>query len=130
MPSRIGMVGEQPAQLRHDLSLAAAGQIGLDSQLQRLDPGLFQPAGLGADQGRGRDVSQRPAPLPQAESLVEQVSRPLALPRGQGLPALGGQPGEPPRVDVVGRDQQLVSRVAGHQDLALRVADQPAQPET
>ncbi len=123
------MIGEQPAQLRHDLGLPPAGQVGLDTQFQCFDPGFLEPAGLGADQRRGRHVSERPAALPQAESLVEQVGRVLALPGGQGLPALGGEPGEPIRIDVIGRDQQLVSGVPGHQDLALRITDQPAQPE-
>ena len=48
LPERV--IGEQPAQLGHHLGVPAAAEVGLDAQLQRLDPGLLQAARLGADQ--------------------------------------------------------------------------------
>ena len=82
-PSRSRCSDEQPAQLRHHLRLAPAAQIGVDAQLQGLDPGFLEPAGRGADQGRVGNVSQGPAPLPQAESLAEQLGRPREVPGRQ-----------------------------------------------
>ena len=67
------MIGDQPAQLGHHLSLAAAAEVRGDAQLQRLDPGFLEPAALRADQRCRGNIRQGPAAVPQPEGLAQQA---------------------------------------------------------
>ena len=122
------MIGQQPAQLGDDLSVTAAGQLGLDPQLRSVEAELGQPPGLGFHQHRLRDVSQRGA-VPQGERLGEQAGRPLRFTGGVGAPALAHQLLEHSGVGVCGAQPQQVARSAGDQDGAVGVAEKPAQPQ-
>ena len=77
-----------------------AGDVRLDAQLQRGEPQLVQPFGLGFDEGRQRDVGQRLAP-PQGEGIGEHTSRPPGIAGGQRLPAIAHQDAETLGVQVV-----------------------------
>jgi hypothetical protein len=68
LPQR--MVGDEPAEFRRGLGVAAAGKLRLAAELGGVEAELGQPFGLGFDQRRRRDVGQRPA-VPQAERLGE-----------------------------------------------------------
>ena len=78
LPERV--LGQEAAQFRDHLGLPPAAEIGIDAQLQGGDPGLLQSARRGTHQVRVGDVGQRPAPLPQVESLDEETRGPLAIP--------------------------------------------------
>ncbi len=122
------MAGQEPAQLGYDLAVAAAGQLGPDPQLGGVQAELGQPPGLGLDQHRRRDISQRAA-VPQRERLGEQAGRSLRVPGGVNAAALAHHFLEHLGVGVSRAQPQQVARGAGDQQRTVGVAEQPAQAQ-
>ena len=122
------MVGQQPAQLRDDLGVAAAGQLGRDPELGGVQAELGQAFGLRLDQRRRRDIGQRAA-VPERERLGQLGRRSLRIAGGVRAPALADQGLEHLGVGVPRGQAQQVARSAGDQERAVGVTEQPAQPE-
>ena len=122
------MVGQQPAQLRDDLGMAAAGQLGHDPELGGVEAELGQAFGLRLDQRRGRDIGQRAA-VAQCQRLGQLGRGSLRISGGVRAPALADQGLEHLGVGVPRSQAQQVARSAGNQERAVGVTEEPAQPE-
>ncbi len=122
------MVGQQPAQLRDDLGVAAAGQLGLDPEFGGVKVELGQPFGFRLDQCRRRDIGQRAA-MPERERLGQLRRRALRVPGGISTPALAHQGLEHLGVGVPRGQAQQVTGSAGDQESAVGVTEEPTQPQ-
>ena len=83
--SRSGMLGDEGAQLSHELRVATAGEVRLDPPLQRVQPHLVEPQRLGHEQAalrrsrrararaRARAPRRRPPTPPGAGPSRERV---------------------------------------------------------
>ena len=91
------LLGNQRLELADHLAVPTRGEVALDRQLDRRQPQLLESADL-----RGR------------ERLVGQVRQRGAAPQRERLTRLAvrDEPLEPPRVDVIGVEPQLVSAPA------------------
>ena len=122
------LVGQQPPEVRDDQAMPATRDVRLDAQFQGRQAQLVQPVGFGFDELRRRDVGQGGAP-PQGQGISEQRRGPIRMASRERLPALAHQEPEMLAVQIVPAELQLVTRSPGAEDLPLRIADEPAQPE-
>ena len=95
------MVRDQPLQLRDQRLVAAEGEVGLDPILDRDQPRLLEPGDLVLGERLIGEVGER-RPAPERERLIEARRRSVGVAAVERLAALGGEPGETLRVDVVG----------------------------
>ena len=113
-PLAVRLVRDQRLELADQLTVSAGVQIAVDRLLDRRLPQRFQPADLRGRERLVRDVLQGPAP-PQRQRLARRPAIDQAL--------------EAPRVDVLGRQPQLVPVRAGDDRRAVAARLQrAAQP--
>ena len=94
------LLGHQRRQPRHELELAAGGELGIDLELERDEPQLVEPAQLGGGEGLVGHVAER-IPAPQRERFAG-----FAVAVADGA---GHEVGEARHVDRSGLDAQLVA---------------------
>jgi hypothetical protein len=111
-------------ELRHELGVAAGGEVGVDAQLQRLEPLLLEPRDLGGGERERSEIGQRRA-TPQRERVLQRLGRGAGVPGLEGPPALGDQPREAVGVDLGGVRPDRVARGGGDQDVLA--AERPPQ---
>ena len=109
----------EPLQLANDVAMAQGVQVGVDAIFDRLEPELLESAGLRLGEVLVGHVFEGRAP-PQAEPAGQELGRGGWLVPDQ-LAALGNQPFEPHRIDVIVVDRQGVAVIAGQQHRALGV---------
>ena len=126
LPQR--MVRQQPADLGDGLGVTAAGKLRRDPELGGIEAELGQPFGLRLDQRRRRDVSQRAA-VPEHERLGELARRALRVAGRERPPAVADHGLEQLGVGVRRADAELVAGSAGDQEGAVRILQEPTQPE-
>ncbi len=125
-PQRI--VGQQPAQLRDDLGVAAAGQLGLDPEFGGVETEIGQPPGFRLDQCRRRGIGQRAA-VPERERLGQLGRRTLGIPGGISAPALAHEGLEHLGVAIPRGQPQQVTGSTCDQEGTVSVTEEPAQPQ-
>jgi hypothetical protein len=104
----------QIAQLRHDVLMPAEIQVGLDADLERLQPQLLEPGSVFAAEPLGTDVGQR-ASAPQVQGLVEggaHIEPPVVVPGDIGLPDQAFEAGD---VQLLLAQADEVARSRGHE---------------
>ena len=105
-----GVPGDESVELRKQLPVSAAGHLGIDPILDRVQVGLVEPRCFGVETRASPYISQR-RPAPQAKRLREQASRT----RGVAAARLGAgaleEREEAVSVDELGRDGQTVGAI-------------------
>ena len=103
------MLGDEPAQLRDQLRVAAGGRVGLDARLQRGELLLLEPGDLGGGERLVRQVGER-RPAPHVLRLAQERRGLLGLARGERAAAALDQLVEAFGVELAGVDAQPVAR--------------------
>jgi hypothetical protein len=70
------VLGDQPFELRDDVRMPSARELGVDPLLERREPGLVEARRLVRERDVVGELSQR-RPAPQPEGLAQQLRRPL-----------------------------------------------------
>ena len=125
----VGVRGDQSRQAPHDVGVAPAQQIEFDLLLERARPQLVQARDLGLGEGLVGDVGQRRA-APERERALQRVGSLVEAARVQVAAALGDEPLEATRVQMLRIDLEAVAALARDQS-ALGLVSAPegsAQP--
>ena len=115
-----GILGQQCVDLRDDLLVAAGGQVGVDRQLGRGQPQLFEPPDLGDRERFVGHVGERVA-AEQRQRLARRVS----VRRSRRL---RDEPLEPEYIHQLAIDLELVRAPAGEDLHTAVVGEHLAQP--
>ena len=119
------MRGDELLQLTGERRVPTGGQIGLDAQLERLEPLFLQARDRGLGERLGRQVGER-RPAPQSQGLAHHGGGLLGLPCGERSPSLLDELREALRVELAGSQTQAIARRRRLDDVA--VAERFAQP--
>ncbi len=123
-PLAVGMLGRERLELGDDGVVPAAGELGVESELERREPQLLEPLGLRCSAGFLRQPRQR-GPAPERERRAELVCR-VGGPAGlESRPAAVEGALEPVEVELLLADDGAVAASGRLDSLA---ADGAAQP--
>ena len=93
------MLTDERLQLRDQLASEAPREVGIDSELDRLEPQFLETGDLGLGERLVGEVLEGPAP-PERQRLAEHERRRRRVDVGQ-RPTLGDHPLEAERVDLL-----------------------------
>ena len=93
------MLTNERLQLRDQLTRQASPEVGIEPQLDRLQPELLETGDLGLGEGLVGEVLEGPAP-PECQRLTEHERRRRRIDVDE-RPTLGDHPLEPERVDLL-----------------------------
>ena len=103
-----GMALDELLQLRHQLAVAAGGEVGLDARLERREPLLLQPRDRALRERRERLVAEGRA-APQRERIAQQAPGAVGVAVRERAPPLVGERAEAVAVELAGPDAQPVA---------------------
>ena len=98
-----GMGPGEGVELRDQLTVSAAGEVGLDALFDGGEPGFLEPGGLDSREGCVTQVGQDRA-APERERLLQRGSRPRVIAGGHQASTFGDQGFEAGGIEVCGGD--------------------------
>jgi hypothetical protein len=117
------MRGDEPFELADEVGVAAQGEVGLDSLLERAEAELLQPRCLGLSERLIGELVQRWA-APENQGVAQDPCSVLGPADGERLLAVRDQRFEAARVDRVRLDaEQVAGRAGDDQAVAERAAE-------
>ena len=102
------MLGDQRLELTHELVVASELEVGVDSELERRQPDLFEPGDRRLRKALVREVGERGAP-PRGQRVAEPLRGVGRQPASQQAPPLVHQALEAVQVELVGLDPDDVA---------------------